>query len=161
VSAVTKERLMRVDRASRQMAAPRSRIYQALTNRDAVQSWLPPAGARGIIEAFDPRPGGAFRMTLVFETPGESGTRKSSSTSDIVDGEFLELVSDTLVRLRFTFRSEDPAFAGAMLMTWTLNPRGNGTEVTVAAEDVPSGISRQDHEVGMTSSLANLATYVE
>lgn len=152
---------MRVDRASRHIAAPRSRIYQALTNRDAVQSWLPPAGARGIVEAFDPRPGGAFRMTLVFETPGESGTRKSSSTSDIVDGEFLELVPDTLVRQRFTFRSEDPAFAGAMIMTWTLSPHGNGADVTVAAEDVPSGVSRQDHEVGMTSSLANLASYVE
>ena len=103
---------MRVDRASREMAAPAERIYQALTSRDAVQTWLPPAGARGIVHEFEPRVGGAFRLTLVFDTPGETGARKSSSNTDVVDGEFLDLVPNQRVRQRFTFSSEDPAFAG-------------------------------------------------
>lgn len=152
---------MRVDRAAREMAAPAERIYQALTSRDAVQSWLPPAGARGIVHEFEPRVGGAFRLTLVFDTPGETGARKSSSNTDVVDGEFLDLVPNQRVRQRFTFNSEDPAFAGAMVMTWTLMPAVGGTHVTVAAENVPLGISPHDHEVGMASSLANLARYVE
>ncbi len=152
---------MRVDRASRELAAPAERIYQALTSRDAVQTWLPPAGARGIVHEFEPRVGGVFRMTLVFDTPGETGARKTSSDTDVVNGEFMDLVANRQVRQRFTFSSEDPAFAGAMVMTWTLTPVVGGTQVTVAAENVRVGISPHDHEVGMASSLANLARYVE
>ena len=152
---------MRVDRASREIAATAESIYQALTSREAVQTWLPPEGARGIVHEFEPRVGGAFRLSLVFDTPGETGARKSSSNTDVVDGEFLELVPNQRVRQRFMFNSENPDFAGAMVMTWTLMPATGGTHVTVAAENVPVGISPQDHEVGMASSLANLAGYVE
>ena len=152
---------MRVDRASLRIAASASGIYRALTDREAVQIWLPPAGAQGLIDAFDPRPGGAFRMTLVFEGPGKTGSRKSSANTDVVDGEFVELVPDRLVRQRFVFQSKYPEFGGEMSMTWTLNRQPEGVEVTVTAENVPVGISRHDHEVGMASSLANLARYVE
>lgn len=64
---------MRVDRASREIAASPSQIYAALTARQVVETWLPPSGARGVMEAFDLRPGGAFRMTLIFDDPGETG----------------------------------------------------------------------------------------
>ena len=46
-------------------------------------------------------------------------------------------------------------------MTWTLRPAMGMTDVTVAAENVPVGISMHEHEAGMASSLANLAKYVE
>jgi uncharacterized protein YndB with AHSA1/START domain len=151
---------MRVDRASREITAPAERIYQALTNREAVERCLPPEGAQGVMHEFEPRPGGAIRLTLVFDSPGETGARKSSSNTDVVHGEFLDLVQDQQVRQRFMFVSEDPAFAGAMVMTWTLTPTKDGTQVAVAAENVPVGISPQDHEVGLASSLANLAAYV-
>ena len=36
-----------------------------------------------------------------------------------------------------------------------------GTAVEVVAENVPAGISTEDHRVGMESSLANLARLVE
>ena len=68
---------MRVDRAFREIAAPSDRIYRALVTREAVQAWLPPPGAAGVIHEFEPKPGGAFRMTLTFEAPGESGAGKS------------------------------------------------------------------------------------
>jgi uncharacterized protein YndB with AHSA1/START domain len=100
-------------------------------------------------------------MTLVFDSPGATGTRKSSSSTDVVDGEFLEVIRDNLVRQRFTFTSEDPSFAGPMIMTWTLTPTTGGTHVAVAAENVPAGISPQEHAAGIASSLANLAKYVE
>jgi len=79
----------------------------------------------------------------------------------VVDGEFLELVPNELVRQRFTFRSEDPSFAGAMFMTWRLTQTAVGTQVDLAAENVPAGISLHDHELGMASSLRNLAEHVE
>ena len=100
-------------------------------------------------------------MTLIFDDPGKTGSRKSSINTDVVTGEFDELIPNSRVRQRFTFQSEDPAFAGTMLMTWTLSATPDGVDVSVAAEDVPEGISSHDHEVGMASSLANLAAYVE
>jgi uncharacterized protein YndB with AHSA1/START domain len=152
---------MRIDRAEHWIPAPAERVYQALTTREAVEAWLPPAGARGHLEAFEPRPGGAFRMTLTFDTPGEAGAHKSSQTTDVVEGQFLELVPNASVRQRFTFVSDDPAFAGAMRMTWTLTPEAGGTRAVVTAKDVPPGIRPEDHEQGMASSLQNLAAYLE
>jgi hypothetical protein len=54
---------MRTDSVSRHIFAEPSKLYWALTNAEAVEAWLPPAGAMGRIDAFDPRPGGAFVMT--------------------------------------------------------------------------------------------------
>jgi hypothetical protein len=47
-----------------------------------------------------------------------------------------------------------------MKMTWRLSPRPGGTEVTICAENVPSGIGQAEHELGMSSTLANLAAFV-
>ena len=45
------------------------------------------------------------------------------------------------------------------------NAHGNGVEagsrVEFRADDVPDGISAEDHAAGLTSSLTNLATYLE
>ena len=37
----------------------------------------------------------------------------------------------------------------------------DGTEVRITAEDVPDGISAEDHAEGLSSSLFNLAAYLE
>ena len=65
------------------------------------------------------------------------------------------------MRQAFAFESDDPALAGTMTMTWELTPAVGGTAVEVVAENVPAGISKEDHRVGMESSLANLALLVE
>ena len=36
-----------------------------------------------------------------------------------------------------------------------------GTRVVITADDVPNGISAEDHATGLASSLANLARHVE
>lgn len=150
---------MRIDRASRTIAAEPERVYRALTEAEAVRTWLPPAGARGMIEAFEPRPGGAFRMTLIFDK-ADGTERKSSADSDVVNGQFVELAPNVRVRQRFAFESDNPAFAGEMDMTWTLQPTAEGVLVTVTAENVPPGITPEDHQAGMASSLDNLARYL-
>ena len=94
-------------------------------------------------------------MILIFDasvrTPG-----KSSADSDVVKGSFVHLVPGREVSQRFEFESSDPRFAGAMTMTWKLEPEGLGTLVQVTAENVPPGISAEDHEAGIASSLENL-----
>lgn len=143
--------------ASRDINASAAAIYRAFLSRDAMSSWLPPAGARGVIELFEPKEGGCFRLTLVFE--GAQG--KSSDHTDVVAGCFVELLPDRRMVMAVDFDSNDSAFAGTMTMTWELAAVPNGTRVTVTAEHVPIGISRGDHETGMRSTLDNLAAFVE
>jgi Activator of Hsp90 ATPase homolog 1-like protein len=58
------------------------------------------------------------------------------------------------------FVSDDPAFAGTMRMTWPLTPVDGATLVEFIAEDVPDGISAEDHASGLSSSLSNLADHL-
>lgn len=147
----------RRDAASRYIKASASAIYDAFVVREAVAQWLPPDGATMEIQVFEPRVGGRFRMTLTFASaPG-----KSTSNTDVVAGHFVELVPQQRIVQAFVFDSPDPAFAGMMTMRWVLEVVEDGTVVTVVADNVPRGISQADHEIGMNSSLAHLAAYVE
>ncbi|TDL42719.1 SRPBCC domain-containing protein [Kocuria rosea] len=48
-----------------------------------------------------------------------------------------------------------------MTITWELTRVEGGTRVEVRAENVPDGISAEDHAAGFASSLANLAAYLQ
>ena len=86
---------------------------------------------------------------------------KSSENTDVVEGQFAELVPNERVVQLVTFQSNDPAFAGEMRMTWNLSQAVGGTDVSIIAENVPTGISKADHDVGMRSTLDQLARFVE
>jgi uncharacterized protein YndB with AHSA1/START domain len=152
--------MTRTDRASRVIAAPPATIYGALLDRDALEAWLPPDGMRGRVERWDPRPGGGFRMILTYLDPA-ANAGKTSDATDVVDVGFADLTPHERVVQEAVFESDNPSFAGTMTMTWRLVAAGGGTEVTVTAADVPSGIEQAAHEAGIASSLAHLASYVE
>jgi hypothetical protein len=46
-------------------------------------------------------------------------------------------------------------------MTWTLAAVPEGTKVNIVCENVPEGIKKEDHDVGLTSTLENLAAFTE
>ncbi|MCX4775658.1 SRPBCC domain-containing protein [Streptomyces sp. NBC_01264] len=150
----------RTDRGARTVAAPPGAVYAALLDRESLESWLPPDGMSGRIEHWDPRPGGGFRMVLTYLDPAGS-PGKTSGATDVADVRFTGLVPAERVVQQAVFESEDPSYAGTMTMTWQLAASGEGTEVTVTATDVPPGIDQADHEAGIASSLAHLASYVE
>jgi uncharacterized protein YndB with AHSA1/START domain len=75
---------------------------------------------KGHIDAFDAREGGIYRMTLTYNAATHSTPGKTAEHSDAVRGRFLELVPDMRIVQLVEFESEDPAFAGAMTMTWSL-----------------------------------------
>ena len=150
----------RIDRAERRIAASPETVYRALIDPDAWVRWLPPNGMTGRIEAFDPRPGGGYRMELSYDDP--TGARgKTTSDSDVVEGRFWRLDPDREVVHLVTFESDDEACDGEMRMAWRVEPDGEGSLVEFAAEDVPPGIDPEDHVVGLTASLAQLAAEVE
>jgi uncharacterized protein YndB with AHSA1/START domain len=150
----------RTDRASRVIAAPPERVYAALVDPDALVAWLPPAGMCGRFERFDARSGGSYRMVLTYaDASGAPG--KATADSDIVEGRFLDVVPGARVVQAVDFVSDDPAYAGTMTMTWEVTAVDAGTRVEIRADDVPDGISAEDHAAGLASSLANLAAYLE
>lgn len=152
--------MARTDSASRVIAAPRERTYAALVDPGALAAWLPPDGMSGRFERFEARPGGSYRMVLTYvDTP--AGRGKSTADSDIVEGRFVDLVPGERVVQAVDFVSDDAEYAGTMTMTWELAAVEDGTRVEIRADNVPDGISAEDHATGLASSLANLAAHLE
>jgi len=150
----------RTDRASRVIAAPPERVFAALVDPEALTAWLPPDGMSGRFERFDARPGGSYRMVLTYaDASGAPG--KSTAGSDVVEARFVDIVAGARVVQAVDFVSDDPAYAGTMTMTWEVTAVDAGTRVDIVADDVPDGISAQDHAAGLASSLTNLAAIVE
>ncbi len=89
------------------------------------------------------------------------GPRGKSADSDVVDARFVEIVPGVRVVQQIEFVSEDPAFHGTMTMTWEVTAVDARSRVDIRAEDVPDGINAADHAAGLSSSLDNLAAYVE
>ena len=146
----------RTDSASRHIAASPAAIYAAFIDPAQLMQWLPPGNMSGRALEFEPHEGGRYRIELTYrdETKGKTGDR-----TDVSGGRFLELDPGRKIVWSVDFESDDPAFAGTMIMTWLLEPSQGGTKVTITAEDVPSGISKADHDEGLNATLANLADY--
>jgi uncharacterized protein YndB with AHSA1/START domain len=150
----------RTDTASRVIDAPLGRVFSALVDRHALETWLPPRGMTAKFERFDPAPGGSYRLALTYEDPADA-RGKSAAGSDVVEARYVDIVPNDRVVQAVDFVSEDPGFGGTMTMTWTVQAVDGGTRVEITADEVPDGISAEDHAAGLTSSLDNLARYVE
>jgi uncharacterized protein YndB with AHSA1/START domain len=142
------------------IAAPPDRVYAALVDPDALTAWLPPDGMSGRFERFDARRGGSYRLVLTY-ADASAAPGKATADSDIVEARFVDLVPGARVVQAVDFVSDDPAFAGTMTMTWEVTAADGGTRVEIRADDVPAGISAEDHAAGLASSLANLAGHLE
>jgi uncharacterized protein YndB with AHSA1/START domain len=146
-------------RISWHVNAPRPAVYQALLDPDAIARWRVPAGMTSQVHEFDPREGGAFRVSLTYDEPGRAG--KSASRTDTYHGHFARLVPDRQVVEVFEFETADPALRGVMTMTTTLTDADGGTEVLVVHEGIPASVPPADNETGTRMALANLAALVE
>ena len=135
-------------------------MFEALLDRDALLAWLPPRGMVAAFERFDPRAGGSYRLVLSYVDPA-AARGKTSADSDVVEVRYVDIVSGVRVVQAVDFVSDDPEFAGTMTMTWVVAAADGGTRVDIIADDVPDGISADDHAAGMASSLENLALHLE
>lgn len=141
--------------------APSLSIYNAFLDTDAIAKWRPPAGMTCEIYTFDPRQGGQFRMSFGYKNVDSATRGKTTADADVFHGRFLELIPGQRIVEQVEFESDDPAFAGSMTVTTTLEPVTGGTLVTFTCEHVPVGIRAEDHYEGMMSSLKNLAVFIE
>ncbi len=135
-------------------------MFAALTSREALVQWLPPKGMRGRFERFDMRDGGSYRLVLTYDdASGAPG--KTSVDSDVSEVRIARIVPGERVVQEVDFETDDPAFTGTMRMEWSLRSGSEGTTVEFEARDVPDGIRARDHAEGLTSSLSNLAAFLE
>jgi uncharacterized protein YndB with AHSA1/START domain len=144
-------------RVTRRIRASRAAVYAAFLDADAFAAWLSPAGE---MHVFEPRTGGAIRMTLRYRDPGEA-KGKTSANADTFCGRFAELVPNEKIVWIVTFESADPAFAGEMTIIVALADAPDGAEIAMTCENIPRGISPEDNAMGCRSSLQNLANRLE
>jgi uncharacterized protein YndB with AHSA1/START domain len=139
--------------------APRSAVYHALLDAGSIASWRVPDGMRSQVHEFDPREGGAFRVSLTYDAPDAAG--KSAAHTDTYHGRFLKLVPDEQVVEVLEFETADPALAGQMTLTTTLVKADDGTEVVMVHDGIPDRVPVADNETGTRMALLNLARLVE
>jgi uncharacterized protein YndB with AHSA1/START domain len=151
----------RIDTASKVIRAPAQKVYDAFLDPGAIATWRPPAGMKCTIYEFEPAQGGKYRMAFEYKTGEHEVTGKTSEHADVFTGRFIELMPGQRITEAVDFESDDPAFAGTMIITTDLEPAEGGTKVTFTAINVPVGIKPDDHYKGMTSSLEQLAAFVE
>ena len=142
------------------LEAEPERVYAALVDPEALLAWLPPAGMTAGFERFHGRPGGGYRMVLTY-ADASTAPGKARADSDVVEARFIEMVPAVRVVQAVDFVSDDPRYAGTMTMTWELSRAEAGTRIEIRADDVPDGISAEDHAAGLASSLENLAAYLQ
>jgi uncharacterized protein YndB with AHSA1/START domain len=146
-------------RISQHVNAPRSDVYRALLNPDAIAQWRVPAGMSSQVHVFDAREGGSFRVSLTYDAP--TGIGKSAQQTDTYHGHFVTLVPDKQVVEVFEFETGDPGLRGEMTMTTTLTDADGGTDVVIVHEQIPDSVPPADNETGTRMALENLARLVE
>jgi uncharacterized protein YndB with AHSA1/START domain len=146
-------------RTTRHIQASRAAVYRALLDPDAVARWRFPEGMTCVVHSFEPREGGAFRVSLTYDAPTDAG--KSSAQTDTYAGHFSRLVRDREVVEVIEFETADPELAGEMTITTVLSDAGDGTEVTIHHQGIPPGVPVEANELGTRMALDNLAALLE
>jgi uncharacterized protein YndB with AHSA1/START domain len=144
---------------SRTIDAPRERVYEALIDPTAVARWKVPAGMSCEVHEFDPREGGAIRVSLTYEAPDRAG--KTHGRTDTYHGRFVTLVPGELVVEADEFETDDPALRGEMTITIRLSDAPTGTELVAVHDGLPDAVAPEDNELGWSEALARLAALVE
>jgi len=82
-------------RINRHINAPRAKVYRALLDARAVAKWMVPDGMTSQVHDFNPREGGAFRISLTYIAPTVTG--KTSAHTRTSHGRFVKLVANAKV----------------------------------------------------------------
>ena len=85
---------MSTTRISVHLKAPRARVYRALLDASAVTTWKVPTGMTSRVHVFEPREGGAFRVSLTYDAA--TGTGKTTTLTDADGGTDLHAVHEGL-----------------------------------------------------------------
>ena len=137
-------------RLHRVFATKSEKVFRAFLEPAAMAKWLPPYGFTCTIHHFEPKVGGAFKMSF---------SNFTTNTSHSFGGEFLEIVPNE--RLRYTDKFDDPNLPGVIEVTVMLKAVSCGTEINIEQANLPAMIPVESCYLGWQQSLAQLALLVE
>jgi uncharacterized protein YndB with AHSA1/START domain len=117
-----------------------------------------PGGMGSLVHHFDGREGGSFRISLTCDSPTDPG--KSTAHTDAYHGSFQRPEPNDQVVEVLEFETVDEELRGVITMTTTVAHVDGGTDVFVAREWNPLGVSAAD-ATGTRAALAKIAVLVE
>lgn len=139
-------------RLSRVFKAPRERVFNAFLDPDAFAKWIPPNGYTAHVYKFEPKVGGAYRMSF---------SSLDKKDTHFFGGKFLEIKPSERLRYTDTFETDDPEMKGELKVTITFKDVPGGTQVNIVQEGLPKAIPLEGAMLGWGQSLENLARLVE
>jgi uncharacterized protein YndB with AHSA1/START domain len=126
------------------------KVFRALTEPNALSSWLPPYGYLCVVHQMDPRVGGSYKMSF---------TNFSTGNEHSFGGKFLEIKPNEF--LKYTDKFDNPNLPGEMITSIWLKKVFCGTELKVVQEGIPSVIPTEMCYLGWQESLEKLIKLVE
>jgi uncharacterized protein YndB with AHSA1/START domain len=146
---------------SRIIHATAEKVFEAFSNAKALETWLAPSDMAGKVHNFNFRVGGGYTMSLFYPESEVNFKGKTADKEDKFTSRYIEIIPNKKIVEAVNFESDDPNFAGEMIMEVTFKPHQDGTEVTFHFKNIPKGIKPEDNEAGTISTLEKLARYVE
>jgi uncharacterized protein YndB with AHSA1/START domain len=130
----------------RTFAAPASKVFEAWTRPEIMKRWFGPSDDFTVTDCqADVRLGGAYRVAM----------RHSGGDTHTAFGTYREIVTNE--KLVFTWAWEGENAHVETLVTVTLVPKGNQTELTLTHERFPSVEARDSHQQGWAGTFERLA----
>jgi uncharacterized protein YndB with AHSA1/START domain len=130
---------------TRVLPAPRSRVFTALTEPEALAKWWGPNGFTAPSLEIDLRVGGSYRIAM----------QPPEGELFYLVGEFLEV--DAPTKVAYTFRWEDPDPEDQeTVVTLSLREAGASTELTFTQGTFLTERRRALHDEGWTNGLDRL-----
>ena len=134
---------------TRDIAAPRARVFAAWTDARHASRWWPPRDFTPLTCEMDVRAGGAWRRRM----------RAPDGTVVTKYGVYREITAPE--RLVFTYRTESAGVTDSeTLVTVTFADLGDRTRLTLRHTAFESDAARLDHQGGWTGVLERLATFI-
>jgi uncharacterized protein YndB with AHSA1/START domain len=145
---------------SKIIQATKEKIYNAFTDKNALEFWLAPNNMFGKIHDFDLKVGGGYNMSLFYLDSETLG--KKSGNEDRFSAKFVVLRPYEKIVQTINFQSDKNEFEDEMTMEVFLETvENNSTKLTIVFKNIPTGIDPKDNETGTEQSLEKLARYVD
>lgn len=149
----------RVDSASRVILATPRQLFRTYFDAETLKGWRVPDGATGTYSVLEPQPGGRFCLNLLYsDRPEIDG---SEAAIEIITGEFAEFVPDERIVEEIRYTNTDPAYAGMMTLTLTIEPAKAGSKVSLHATGMPPALKAAAHRAALAAALRRLALLTE
>lgn len=138
-------------------AAPQQ-VFDAWSSQHAMAQWFGPQSHRCRIEHYDFRVGGAYRIRMI-PTADDADCAGDAGKDSVCAGEFVEIDAPRRIVMTFSW-VENGADVGETILSVEFYASGDGTDLVLVHERLPSDGLRNAHRGGWESTLASLQAHL-